>query len=60
MSNLITVKNCTSQEEALSFLNKIDHSYDLELISLIFKESFLINMKFFIKTIHQPLHMKTD
>lgn len=36
MSNLITVKNCTSQEEALSFLNKIDHSYDLELISLIF------------------------
>ena len=39
MSNLITVKNCTSQEEALSFLNKIDHSYDLELISLIFKES---------------------
>ena len=40
MSNLITVKNCTSQEEALSFLNKIDHSYDLELILLIFKESF--------------------
>lgn len=40
MNNLITVKNCTSQEEVLSFLNKIDHNYDLELISLIFKESF--------------------
>lgn len=39
MSNLITVKNCTSQEETLNFLNEIDHSYDLELISLIFKES---------------------
>ena len=29
MSNLITVKNCTSQKEVLSFLNKIDHSYDI-------------------------------
>lgn len=29
MSNLITVKNCTSQKEALSFLNKIDHSYNI-------------------------------